>query len=211
MNPQLNQNPVKEFDPPIYVEHENLLYDVPCARSKFYYNMLLQRGEAASIKSVSKWVDKYDILADDFTNVWQCKVKDIKDKRIAETNYKILHFILPCNKNLYRWKKKESALCSICLETEDIEHLLFSCKYARAIWKQIEYVLNIEISIESVLFGTDTRKDMNVVFSIICHLIYKEWLELSLENRERTCITGLKSIKHDLLFHRDVYKGHYRC
>ena len=94
--------------------------------------------------------------------------------------------------------------------TEDIEHLIYSCQYAQAIWKEIECVFNMEISIENVLFGKDITKDLNTVFSIICHLIYKEWLELSLEGKERTCVTGLKSIKHDLLFHRDVYKGHYK-
>ena len=31
---------------------------------------------------------------------YSCKVKAIKDKKLAETNFKILNNILPCNKNL---------------------------------------------------------------------------------------------------------------
>ena len=41
-----------------------------------------------------------------FKEVYANKIIKIKDKKIAETNFKILHGILPCGENLKRWKIK---------------------------------------------------------------------------------------------------------
>ena len=49
-----------------------------------------------------------------------CKVKQLKDKELSETNIKILNNILPCNRNLSKWGKSDTALCLFCQEEESV-------------------------------------------------------------------------------------------
>ena len=78
------------------------------------------------------------------------KMINIKDKKIAEFNYKVLHNILPCNVNLVRWKKAENKKCMFCKEDEDIPHLLFNCMYAQTIWKKLKNDCNFNVSLEDI-------------------------------------------------------------
>ena len=54
----------------------------------------------------------------------------MKDKKLAETNFKILNNILPCNRNLFKWGKCDTNLCHFCQEEESVGHLLLECTYA---------------------------------------------------------------------------------
>ena len=58
------------------------------------------------------------ISKDRLLKSYMAKMKLIKDKKLAETNFKILNNILPCNKNLQKWGKKDSKLWYICKETK---------------------------------------------------------------------------------------------
>ena len=78
--------------------------------------------------------------------------------------------------------------------------MLFHCKYAKKIWGETEFILNRQLSIENVIFGTSLTLATNTVVSLICHFIYKEWLSLSLEGKTRSNIQGLKAFKYDFIF-----------
>ena len=159
------------------------------------------------MSKLKRWIDSYNITEEEYNAVWFDKIKQIKDKKIAETNYKILHHILPCNQNLKRWKIKTVNTCDICNEIQDIAHLLFYCKYAKKIWKEAESILNIELSIENVIFGIDMSWVLNTVISLLCYFIYKEWLIHSLENNSRNHMYALKSFRYDFTFHHNVFKS----
>ena len=46
------------------------------------------------------------------------KVFKIKDQKLAEFNFKVFHKILPCSKNLKKWKKQEFDECEVCHTTD---------------------------------------------------------------------------------------------
>ena len=190
-----------------YLHEGKSLDNIPSCKSKFYYENIISKVCNSQHKCMMKWNDKFGIDFDDFNVIWKSKVKYVRDKKIAETNFKTLHCILPCGKNLYKWKKKDSNMCLLCNDIEDIEHLLFHCKYARQIWCDVEKALNVNIDITDILFGKDTETTYNFIISLICHLIYREWLEYSLEDLNRTYFIGLKTFKFELLFHRDVHQS----
>ena len=97
------------------------------------------------------------------------KVKVIKDRKLAETNFKILHNILPCNLNLHKWKLRLNNHCNICGDVETIRHLLFECVYVKDIWKKVETTLGCKLTLSMVLFGLYVKEDVNYVISIILH------------------------------------------
>ena len=59
------------------------------------------------------------------------KVSLGREIKLREFNFKVLHGILPCNKNLKQWKVKISDNCDVCGQIQTIEHLLWSCRYVQ--------------------------------------------------------------------------------
>ena len=59
-----------------------------------------------------------------------CNIKEIK---LEEFYFKVLHDILPCQANLARWKIREDDLFDVCGEVQDIKHFLFDCLYSETI------------------------------------------------------------------------------
>ena len=56
-----------------------------------------------------------------------------------------------------------------------------------------------------VLFGYDTAKVFNHIFSIIVYFIYKEWLIYSLEKRHRKQPVSYNSFLNYLYIRKNVY------
>ena len=54
---------------------------------------------------------------------------------MKELNFKLLHGILPCSKNLMNWKIRPDGVCDVCDETQTIVHLLYDCYYVKPLWK----------------------------------------------------------------------------
>ena len=134
------------------------------------------------------------------------KIKLIKDKKLAETNLKILNNILPCNKNLHKWGKSSTKLCYICGEEESISHLLYHCRHVKPVWEIVNSAISeCDISHDLVVFGFDLDTVLNHVFSIIVYFIYREWLICSFENKHRTESVCLKSLVNFLNTRKHLY------
>ena len=173
-------------------------------KSKFFYENLVNQIEEPPHTN-TMWLDKFHVRNIDFEKVYCKKVGEIKDLKLAENNYKILLNILPCGKNLLKWKKSTTDECSICRNVESVTHLIYECQYARQIWATVERVLDTEIRLEDVVLGTDISNDTNFIVSLVVFLIYKEWLILSLENKKRKHEVSWKYLKNEINWYAQVY------
>ena len=106
----------------------------------------------------------------------------IKYKNISDINLKVLHNILPCNKNVLSWKKSNSKYCTACSQEETIEYLLYHCEYAQIICKYIKYSMSIEVSFIDLNCGLTWIKQPSYIISIISFVIYKDRFITSLNN-----------------------------
>ena len=147
------------------------------------------------------------LTQDLFNESCKRKIKVLKDKKLAETNFKILNNILPCNQNLLKWGRSDTNLCCFCQEEETISHLLFYCTHAESIWDVVNNALlpGESVTHDMVLFGYDTDNVFNHIFSIIVYFIYKEWLICSLENRQRKQQFCYNSFLNFLNIRKNVY------
>ena len=170
----LNSEPSDECTVPLYFQNGTSIDIVPSNRSKYFYNNFVTMLTNSSSKGFDKWKEMFDLADDEQTDIWLCKVKAIKDKKVAETNYKILHQILPCNKNLVKKKNRDNDECDVYNETQDIAHLSFNCKHAKAVWHDVENVLGLQLLVVNVLFGRNIDWVTNTIISLVCHFIYKE-------------------------------------
>ena len=173
-------------------------------KSKFFYTCIL---ESEIPRCQAFWCDVFnkDI---NFTSVYNNKVTKMSDVKLAETNFKILHNILPCGENLVKWKKKNDDKCSLCCEKETIIHMLYKCKYVNPFWRIVEDALSIVIDIESIFLGIDEHIDkinLNTCISVIVYVIYKSWLESSLTDKARNLNNIIKDFELQIKYYRDIY------
>ena len=119
-------DPTRDTSIPVYVHHTNEIYSWEQKRAKYYCNHLIQEI-VTSTTSKLYWRNftNIRITEDLLSKSYMSKIKLIRNKKLAETNFKILNNILPSNKNLHKWGKSETKLCYICGEEESISHLLY--------------------------------------------------------------------------------------
>ena len=128
-----------------------------------------------------------------------------KKIKLREFNFKMLHGILPCNRNSKKWRSRLDDKCDVYELTQTIEHLLFECRYVKPLWDVIEKIIGTRISFKQIL-GLENLFRENSVLSVTSFLIYKGWLVLSLENKLRNRNICLSYFKNELSLTIEIYK-----
>jgi len=184
----------------------NNIPNVKFRTTKNFYNMFKDKLRD-NTKCVTKYLMKYvnDDSDDNIIKIYREKIQMIKEIKLREFNFKILHGILACNLNLWQWKIKPSNLCDLCDKIQSIEHLLFDCIYVKPLWERVEQIYNVTIDY-NVILGIRSNHDINCIVTMMSYFIYKEWLLLSLENRSRRNCTNLNFYKCELALRLEIYK-----
>ena len=172
-------------------------------RSRDMY-LLLRSKVTSNILSVTKYLRRYCDI-DDVNYIYIEKVWLEKEIKLKEFNFKVLHGILPCNKNLKQWKIRICDSCDVCGEVQTIEHLLWDCRYVRSLWKIVESVLDMRLNFDMILGINNSCKE-SYVLTLVSFLVYKEWLLLSLENKLRNNRIVLEYYKQELLLRLKIYE-----
>ena len=172
-------------------------------KSKVLYSLLLN-NITANIPSTTKFL-RQCCATDDVNYIFTKKVSLEREIKLREFNFKVLHGILPCNKNLKQWKIKISDHCDVCGQIQTIEHLLWSCRYVQSLWKIVEDVLEVNLDFNMIL-GIRDNCEHPYVLTLVSFLIYKEWLVLSLENKFRSDEIVLEVFKHELMLRQKIYE-----
>jgi hypothetical protein len=133
------------------------------------------------------------------------KVYNEKEYKLKEYNFKLLHGILPCNKNLKKWRIKDNDTCDVCPSIQTIKHLLFDCHYVKNIWTRIKNLFNVDVTFAMIL-GDMPVSQYNSILTLLGFLIYKEWLLHSLDNRNRQRIQDFNFLKAEMQLRIDIYK-----
>ena len=190
------------------IQMQNIkMHRMALRKSRDFYRIYLQQILDSSSESSRDYLNRYNVVRNDerYCRVFTNKVKSEKEIKLKEFNFKILHGILPCNKNLEKWKIRGNDKCDVCEASQTIDHLLFNCIYVRPLWRIIERKFGVNIYFEQIL-GLDPSFEYDEIATIISFLIYKEWLLSSLESKHRS--TNLDKIyyKSELQLRIDIYK-----
>ena len=98
-----------------------------------------------------------------------------------------------------------SDCCDVCAEIQNIEHLLWNCRYVGSLWKIVESVLDTKLNFDLILGINHSCKEPYVL-TLVSFLVYKEWLMLSLENKFRNNRIVLEHYKHELVLRLKIYE-----
>ena len=171
--------------------------NIRCFRSREFYDMFKSQIIASDeTLRISNFLASY-CAADKEMQAFVAKVVQEKEKKLKEFNFKLLHGIMPCNKNLFRWKIRPYDICGVCQEIQTIEHLLYNCSYVKPLWNVVDFVFDTKVNFVQIL-GLDELFVHGSVTTLICFLIYKEWLLLSLENSKRNPLICLDYFKNEI-------------
>ena len=114
-------------------------------RSRDFYmesKCQLFAGSVIRAKLLGDCVEEAEVLA------FSTKVVQEKEIKLKEFNFKLLHNILPCNKNPAKWRIKPNDRSDVCGQSQTVKHLLYSCIYVKSLWRVTEKNLGVDISFE---------------------------------------------------------------
>ena len=199
--------PYREYLKHLNVEtavHKQIKKFTPRRSKDFYirYRTIISKEISVMTKYLNGFCDN-----DDVSYIFVNKIVSEKEIKFKEFNFKLLHGMLPCNKNLKSWKLKSDDACDVCQQQQSIEHLLFDCTYVKPLWNMIERVCDFHISFNKIL-GIDECNKQDRVLTLISFLIYKEWLLLSLENKKRSNSINFAFYREELMLRYKIYE---RC
>ena len=136
-------------------------------KSKYFYRVYTQNLHHDANELAINYIEKYceneqDLHVLAFTKT----IKLEKEIKLKEFNFKLLHGILPCNRNLEKWKLKSNDQCDVCSLPQTIEHLLYDCTYVKPLWKLIEKYLGVNIGYKQIL-GLDNLFKEDAIVTIM--------------------------------------------
>ena len=134
------------------------------------------------------------------------KIVQEKEIKLKEFNYKLLHGILPCNKNLMKWKIRMNDECDVCQREQSIKHLLFECVYVKPLWEVVEKICDFEITFDKIL-GIEECHSQDRILTLVSFLVYKEWLLFSLADKRRNSNIRLDVYKNELALRLKIYEA----
>ena len=85
-------------------------------------------------------------------------------------------------------------------------HLIFNCVFAQRIWQYFEQKCNKHVALDDVILGNNLGKVDNFIMSIVCYLIYKQWLLHSLQVEPRSLDNTIEVFRRDVKCKLMVYK-----
>ena len=108
------------------------------------------------------WVKKFNINLNEST--WENVFKYVKETKLQEIQWKILHNIFPTNVLLNRMGIKNSEKCDQCNETDHLEHYFYNCLKVKYLWTTINQMITnkinrvIRLNELSILLGIEQDK-----------------------------------------------------
>ena len=193
----------------IKILHGNRIFTVLDQNSKFFYEIFKSRlNERNYMEHILSLKFMFPNNVDIWESIYIQKIKNMYVKKLAEFNFKILHNILPCGKNLSKWQKDISKFCDFCKLPETPEHMLFECTRVQDIWSNISTILKMDIRWKNLLCGfikrdlTPKIEFYNLIFTIVMYAIFRQNSKCKFEKSDYR--------KWNLKLEVKTYLEHYR-
>ena len=171
-----------------------------------YYKRLVNMKK--QVHTLSKWSELLNVEIDETLRIqtFQNKVIAIKEKKLAEFNFKVLHYILSNSYLLSKWNPEFSSSCELCRVDNSICHMLLRCSLAKHVWQQIDLALNLSLSEVEIILGVKNDASLNYIITFISYEIYKFWLRSSIQKENRLIANLFRQIQGDIFSKLKILK-----
>ena len=90
------------------------------------YQELVNRFSKAPV-SFNTWINLYLFLeTHDWQNTYILPYQTMNEPYFQSFQFKVLHRVINCNDNLFRWKVLDNPTCFYCTSVHTIEHQFFT-------------------------------------------------------------------------------------
>ena len=164
-----------------------------------YYNKLIECKKQVHI--IEKWSNILGINIDENlrSQTFRTRVKNMPEKKLAEFNFKVLHYILSNGYLVSKWNSNISSSCELCGVDNTIYHMLLACSLAKHVWKQYENIFGITLSEGDIILGFKKDVSFNYTVTFLSYQLYKFWLLNSATNSRRSVDNLIRQIQSDIL------------
>ena len=145
---------------------------------------------------VQYWQNRFgghaDISLEHWNKIFTFKIKNRIENKFGHFQYNLIYNLIPCKKNLYKWKINDSDKCCFCNCVEDYNHFFLTCEKNVHFWdtfRQCLYILtrtDFDISLEHIIFGYNIDKKnctfVNFLLIIASFSVYKARIRSSETN-----------------------------
>ena len=81
---------------------------------------------------VQYWQNRFgghaDISLEHWNKIFTFKIKNRIENKFGHFQYNLIYNLIPCKKNLYKWKINDSDKCCFCNCVEDYNHFFLTCE-----------------------------------------------------------------------------------
>lgn len=200
-----NHEPIEQCNVPVFNSSSNEIYAFKSCKSRFFYHAIVDE-KLGTPQNREVLMRIFDIDEVNLAKAFERKISSIKDKKLCEFNFKILHNILPCNVNLVKWKKRNCEMCKLCNVAETIEHLLYNCSYANGIWNDFKQKTGFNICYKDIVIGSENSPRTNWLVTLIAYAIFVKWCAENLHNAPRSNIGSLQLVEHYVKSRTKLYQ-----
>ena len=109
-------------------------------RKRIYQSFLSQESCYCEIF----WVRKFNITLNE--SRWENLFRFVKETKLQEIQWKILHNIFPTNVILNRMGIKNSEKCYHCEEKDHLEHYFYNCLKIKHLWTTVNQMITNKIN-----------------------------------------------------------------
>ena len=134
-------------------------FDVSNANRKRIYQSFLSQE---SCYCETFWVRKFNITLNE--SRWENLFRFVKETKLQEIQWKILHNIFPTNVILNRMGIKNSEKCDHCEEKDHLEHYFYNCLKIKHLWTTVNQMITnkinriIKLNEQIILLGIEQDK-----------------------------------------------------
>ena len=190
---------------------DNKTININRLTSKIFHNCLIRKKFCLPI-SQKVWCHKFNIeyKSTCFKDIYNRKIKDEKIAKLSDFKYKLLHNILITNSVRHKWNNDFSKDCTYCLETEDTEHMLFTCNLTAPIWKKFEICFKCSIKwkifVLGYSFGNGYTEFIERNISMIAWSMYNYKIKCKMKGTLPSKEGMLANLKYDLTCFIEFHK-----
>ena len=197
--------------PSVHILTGNVIHVINDQKSKFFY-VILKNKQCTRPDMETVWSNKFSFENKKaiWSNVYHQKIEAIKDNKLSEFNFKVIHNILPCGYILSKWNYNVKERCDVCNEIETVQHMLYDCNRIKDIWINVSNIMKIEVKWKHLICGfitedvTDKVIFYNTIFTVIMYAIFKCNNTCKYENKSYNNENIRSVVKRNLCFHKNV-------
>ena len=202
----------KKLPNEVYIKVNSKLKAIVKVKTVEIYQELITRVSRPPT-STAIWVNLFPFLEKHEWSVsFELPYKILREPYFQSFQYKILHRIVNCGDNLFKWNIIDSPKCHYCTLIDTIEHHFYYCEVSQAFWENLEMKLKDIYDTELKLSICDILLGLNLENSSLSHcintvIIWGKWYINKNKNLHNSVyiIDFLKIIKSKLQILEKVY------